>query len=48
MINYPIWCKTFFQTTVLVCGKECVGRLGEIFMHESQPEVCIAYNFVIK
>jgi hypothetical protein len=27
---------------------ECVGRLGESFMYESQPEVYIAYNFVIK
>jgi hypothetical protein len=27
---------------------ECVGRLGESFVYESQQEVYIAYNFVIK
>lgn len=25
-----------------------MGRLGEIFMYEGQPEVYVAYNFVIK
>jgi hypothetical protein len=48
IINAPIWCKTVFHTPVLVYGMECAGRLGESFMYESQPEVYIAYNFVIE
>lgn len=48
IIFSPVWCKTVFHTPGLVCGMECVGRLGESFVYESQQEVYIAYNFVIK
>jgi hypothetical protein len=48
IINSPIWCKTVFHAAFLKCGMEYVRRRGESFMYESQPEVYILRNFVIK